>query len=100
MYVASNVTYSDGILLILGSVSVRGGSYQISIFCSELDCSNQRLIQGKECSESVQKSSVQKSTDTHKHHFCFVNFCDTLVEDDIRVINVSYCLVQALTLTL
>ena len=30
----------------------------------------------------------------------FVNFCDTLVEDDIRVINVSYCLVQALTLTL
>lgn len=30
----------------------------------------------------------------------FATLNDTLVEDDIRVINVSYCLVQALTLTL
>ena len=72
--VSSNVTYRDGILLILGSVSVRGGRYPISIFCSQLDFSNQRLIWGKKCSESVQKSSVQKSTDTHKHHFSFYKY--------------------------
>lgn len=30
----------------------------------------------------------------------FATLNDTLVEDDIRVINVSYYLVQALTLTL